>query len=708
MKQFMTICVAVALCVVVNAANGEANISGTITPTTWTDPWTTCGFDVIADTVNIVDAQSQGVTVSGTIGTLPENSQYWLEIGLIPKSVYDAPDFGFLPYIFNKGVTIYTEYDGASFEVGLLKEQSDPDAIYVYPVSNDGSISFSFTMMPSGSAGGSGTLIVDGTAGTLGASATLTYPQDLTESYLVGMVWVSSGNLDSVTVSAEVLPTPTEVWVDDDYTATGANDGHIWGYDAFDNIQDGIDVVVGSTVNVAAGTYNERLTINKSVTLLGAQAGISPTPDGARTNPSAESIVTEAGLSTPNPDVLIEIPSGITDVTIDGFTLNGDLTNPTADTSVVRCWDDNITISNNIIEGRLGVLYKGANGLTVDRNKMVVNKNGVVVQPSSASNIVISDNVFGLGDSPAGDESAIYLTSTSNSSVLGNTATGFINAKGIAGSNLNNLLVSDNIFSGNKDGVSFWGNTTFVTISYNVLSDCARYGINIKGQDIDIIGNVITGNGDMGVNIARNVIDTERVTLHCNNISANANYGVKVDTLSVMETVNAENNWWGDPSGPSGNGPGTGDAVSENVDFSPWLTSSPGDTCPPPPYYCVGFKPPMDEGAVKVKKNRVLPLKAELIDMEGYPLTDAEIIAPPVVQVVFQPTSGDAEDVTDDALPAGQGTEGNQFVFTGSNWQFNLKTKNYSAAGTYAVTMVSGNECEYTIESTCEAVFVIE
>jgi hypothetical protein len=35
--------------------------------------------------------------------------------------------------------------------------------------------------------------------------------------------------------------------------------------------------------------------------------------------------------------------------------------------------------------------------------------------------------------------------------------------------------------------------------------------------------------------------------------------------------VDATNNWWGDVSGPSGVGPGTGDAVSVDVDYDPWL-----------------------------------------------------------------------------------------------------------------------------------------
>lgn len=128
----------------------------------------------------------------------------------------------------------------------------------------------------------------------------------------------------------------------------------------------------------------------------------------------------------------------------------------------------------------------------------------------------------------------------------------------------------------------------------------------------------------------------------------------------------------------------------------------------PAVYYCIGFEPPMGEGAVKVKKNRVLPFKAELIDGLAFPVTDADIVAPPVIQVIFEPMVGDAVDVSPDALPAGHGTEGNQFEFSNGKWQFNLKTRNYSAPGTYTVTMISGNEREYVIESTCTAVFVIE
>jgi hypothetical protein len=36
-------------------------------------------------------------------------------------------------------------------------------------------------------------------------------------------------------------------------------------------------------------------------------------------------------------------------------------------------------------------------------------------------------------------------------------------------------------------------------------------------------------------------------------------------------------NWWGDPSGPSGEGPGSGDSIvvagTGSVDFTPWLAA---------------------------------------------------------------------------------------------------------------------------------------
>ena len=107
-------------------------------------------------------------------------------------------------------------------------------------------------------------------------------------------------------------------------------------------------------------------------------------------------------------------------------------------------------------------------------------------------------------------------------------------------------------------------------------------------------------------------------------------------------------------------------------------------------------------------KNRALPLKAQLLDDQGSAVTDADIIARPVVQVLFDSgMGGDPVDVTGDVLSAGKGDDGNEFDYTGSKWQHNLKTKNYSASGTYTIFMDSGDKSEYEIDPTCQVAFII-
>ncbi|SCK52488.1 hypothetical protein [Streptomyces sp. WMMB 322] len=69
----------------------------------------------------------------------------------------------------------------------------------------------------------------------------------------------------------------------------------------------------GDTIRVCAGTYNEAVTVTKSLVFRGAKAGVDAR--GGRTNPAQESIV-QPGASTG-----FTVASGVSDVTIDGFTI---------------------------------------------------------------------------------------------------------------------------------------------------------------------------------------------------------------------------------------------------------------------------------------------------------------------------------------------------------------------------------------------------
>jgi hypothetical protein len=64
-----------------------------------------------------------------------------------------------------------------------------------------------------------------------------------------------------------------------------------------------------------------------------------------------------------------------------------------------------------------------------------------------------------------------------------------------------------------------------------------------------------------------------------NTIAGNTSWGVQNTTSQV--TVDATYNWWGSAGGPSGVGPGSGDAVSSYVNYDPWRTSPIGDAPSP-------------------------------------------------------------------------------------------------------------------------------
>jgi hypothetical protein len=78
----------------------------------------------------------------------------------------------------------------------------------------------------------------------------------------------------------------------------------------------------------------------------------------------------------------------------------------------------------------------------------------------------------------------------------------------------------------------------------------------------------MTGSTVCDNNVGICVYDDGDLTANCNNIAGNDVFGVY---NAAAEEVDATINWWGDASGPSGAGPGSGDGVSANVTFNPWL-----------------------------------------------------------------------------------------------------------------------------------------
>ena len=159
-----------------------------------------------------------------------------------------------------------------------------------------------------------------------------------------------------------------------------------------------------------------------------------------------------------------------------------------------------------------------------------------------------------------------------------NTITGWSvnNGRALYCSAVNYLTVTGNTFTNNNDGISIFGGSTFITINQNTLNNNLRYGINIKGADISISNNSITGNYE-GVKIDVNVIPTERVHINNNDLSGNTNYDVE-STTTVTGIVDATCNWYGTILASV-----IASKITGPVNFTPFLISASGPCNGPTP-----------------------------------------------------------------------------------------------------------------------------
>ncbi len=155
------------------------------------------------------------------------------------------------------------------------------------------------------------------------------------------------------------------------------------------------------------------------------------------------------------------------------------------------------------------------------------------------------------------------------------------------------LTATGNNFHNNVDGAVIIadedksaGSSVTATFEDNTLTSNGDVGyfIYTNGDGditVSIDGDSITGH-DVGVYLNDYATgpsgSSYNVAIHQSTISGNTTYGVQNEYAGT--TIDAELNYWGDTTGPyhSTNPNGQGNAVSDNVDFSPWLGATPGSS----------------------------------------------------------------------------------------------------------------------------------
>ena len=318
-------------------------------------------------------------------------------------------------------------------------------------------------------------------------------------------------------------------------------------------LQEAIDEAeFGETLELRATTFEEDVTVDvEGLTLRGSDAGTS-TIDPAEIGITVEADdVTLEGLRFAVDDEAadevrgIVVTSGSSEATIvdNTFDLEGSWT---TDVRGLTLQGHDATVEGNTFAGATNtnaVRLQFASEATIAENEFVGGSTGVMM---SGENVRVEDNTF---------------TDVSSWSIRTGTGT---------------QEIVNNSMDGGSEGI--WiSDGGAVTVSENEF-EVTRYGIRHVAQSVDatITDNVFTG-ADVGFYVSDSAVDrhVDDVEMHWNTIAGN---GEGVNVTHGEGTLDATDNWWGEESGPSGEGPGDGDSVTENVVYDPWLGAQPGQT----------------------------------------------------------------------------------------------------------------------------------
>jgi hypothetical protein len=299
----------------------------------------------------------------------------------------------------------------------------------------------------------------------------------------------------------------------------------------------------------------------------------------------------------------------IIDISSNGNLIGG--TAPDAANVISGNTGDGITVnqsSNNIIQGnRIGTdpsgtlaLANGSHGIVISSSSTntiggtqpgagnIISANaaiGIHIEDNNLSGPIIQGNIIGMdvvAEAPPGNgEYGIVIDDVPNT-IIGGTAPGagnMIAAHTEAGIEIyggDQTLIQGNVIGDNGHGLRLL-NAPNVTVG-GAAPDAGNEFVNNHSTGITIDNDT----GFAGVIIERNAF------------YANAGHSISIDSSDnpiALNTRNcfegnggmitgaptvAENNWWGDPSGPTHatNPDGTGDMVYDNIDFMPWAPTS--------------------------------------------------------------------------------------------------------------------------------------
>jgi hypothetical protein len=331
-------------------------------------------------------------------------------------------------------------------------------------------------------------------------------------------------------------------------------------------IQAAVTDVSCNPINVLPSFYFENVTIARSLTLNGAQAG-NPAP--GRVGPESTVIGIAAFGNVP---VFTIAASG---VTIDGFTVQDPLVLAGAAIGIdVKSVVNGAVIKNNIVDA-VKTPDPGGNG-TAQAIYLEAGPDNVKILSNDLRNIHSNRSAKGVTIGDAGSTNPSVNILIDGNSIENVTS----DARGAYGVSINN-------------GNGTTSNSGLVIQNNTISVLTGGLWVHAIGLEANTPGALVTGNS---VNpLASPTPDLVAVWFEANPSASTAKvnennfdvtiaaYGIAVNSTGTgAGSVDGTCNWWGDPNGPGPIGPGAGAKVSPRVVYTPWLTA------PNPVGACIG------------------------------------------------------------------------------------------------------------------------
>lgn len=355
----------------------------------------------------------------------------------------------------------------------------------------------------------------------------------------------------------------------------------------FANNQYGIYAETGATATISnstitnnqyginfAGVTRPTVTITGSTISNNSQYGINAGNPGNLTLTSSTFFTNGSSSASPNGDVYINFDNATMSFTHWGNTDTA-TTTPTGRRAFVLA-SSALGTSTTLTSD--GIPYYIYNGFDVASGTTLTVNHGVIAKFAQDKLLQIDPhatlNVLGTSTDP------VYLTAITDDSVGGDTNGdgassaargdgGIITLAANSSSSFTNAFIE---YGGHSttyksDIYQTGGNSTLTNV---VIASSSQYGLNISGGMSTILYSEILNNTIDGIHMTSGT-----VTVASSSFINNSTYGFE-HTGSPTSTAVAENNWWNASSGPTfaGNPGGSGDKISNYVDYSPYATST--------------------------------------------------------------------------------------------------------------------------------------